>query len=598
MNLYEICLANIADHDMDWNEGQIQLPSGKSSVNLTVPENTIQQADIPFYCQEYLYISDLHLEYQISVEFPNGATDSCIKSYVTEMALKLARSVPKESHFFPRPILFGGDISASVELSSTFYSAFMGEISKNGAKNFIVYAVLGNHEFWGFQSVEQCVDCYRKLFSELGVHFLHNTPEWVPPYLPPNQFIRNERGYWELKAINPDDNPEEYKRMLPHMHNTVILGGVAFAGRNSSFNAENGLYRSALDRSQEVLETKKWNEVYRKILAAARKTNSILVVLTHNPIADWKENSTLDSNCIYFCGHTHKAYRQCEWEKRAFYFADNQIGYSHREFRFKTASIYTRSNPFAGLTDGVFPISSEDYVRFNDYIGEKIAGNGVVERQIQMLGGHMLAIKQEGFYGFILISTKGTYICAGGRITKVSDVPEIYKYYKNFEPMVKKYLKSLSPYRRLQEEISKEIRQIGGTGIIHGCIVDIDTTNHVQVDPYNGMLNFYYSPIFGVIKSYSGLVQLLEEHNPCLLENAEKFLDCQRSKLLNLPALENTEIYEKLDIVNSFYAVSNRINQIQRLFDRKVLRAWDDQVLAYEIANEMPLDDDLKQYLT
>lgn len=179
MNLYEICLANIADHDMDWNEGQIQLPSGKSSVNLTVPENTIQQADIPFYCQEYLYISDLHLEYQISVEFPNGATDSCIRSYVTEMALKLARSVPSESHFFPRPILFGGDISASVELSSAFYSAFMSEISKNGVKDFIVYAVLGNHEFWGFQSVKQCLDCYRKLFSELGIHFLHNTPEWV-----------------------------------------------------------------------------------------------------------------------------------------------------------------------------------------------------------------------------------------------------------------------------------------------------------------------------------------------------------------------------------------------------------------------------------
>lgn len=176
--------------------------------------------------------------------------------------------------------------------------------------------------------------------------------------------------------------------------------------------------------------------------------------------------------------------------------------------------------------------------------------------------------------------------------------PEIDKYYNNFEPMVKKYLKSLSPYHRLQEKISKEIKRIGGTGIIHGCIVDIDTTNHVQVDPYNGMLNFYYSPIFGVIKSYSSLVQLLEEYNPCLLKNVEKFLDCQSSKLLNLPVRENTEIYEKIDIANSFYAVSNRMNQIQRLFDRKVLRAWDDQILAYEIANEMPLDDDSKQYLT
>lgn len=591
MDLYEMCLKNIANRDIGWGEEQTQLPDESCSANSTLPANTIRPADVPLCCQKYLYISDLHLEYQITSKFPNRATNNQVKHYIAEIAVELVQSIPlhPEPYFFPQPILFGGDVSDTFEISAIFYRAFVKELSKRDTKAFVVYAILGNHEFWGFQSVEQCVDCYRRLFSELGIHFLQNTPEWVPPYRSPKQFVRNGYGYWECKEINPDENPKEYNRMLPHMHNTIILGGVGFAGRNPIFNAENGLYKTALNRAQEVLETEKWNETYEKILAVARKNNSVLVVLTHNPITDWKESSTLDGNCVYFCGHTHRARRQCEWERCAFYFADNQIGYSRGKIQFKAASIYTRTNPFTGFSDGLFSVSSADYVRFNDYVGEEMTGNGVVDRHIQMYGGRMIAIKRDGFYGFFLVSTKGTYICSGGRITKVSDTPEIDKYYSNFGAIVKKYIEIVSPYRSVQERISAEVKKVGGSGIIHGCIVDIDFTNHIQVDPYNGKLKFYHSPSMGIMKSYDSLMQLLEEKNPVLFENAKMLLDFGSSELLSLRVQSYSNMYEKIDIANSMYAVSNKINQIQRLFDRKVLRAWDDNILAYEASDEAPL---------
>ena len=218
-----------------------------------------------------------------------------------------------------------------------------------------------------------------------------------------------------------------------------------------------------------------------------------------------------------------------------------------------------------------------------------MTGNGVVDRHIQMYGGRMIAIKRDGFYGFFLVSTKGTYICSGGRITKVSDTPEIDKYYSNFGAIVKKYIEIVSPYRSVQERISAEVKKVGGSGIIHGCIVDIDFTNHIQVDPYNGKLKFYHSPSMGIMKSYDSLMQLLEEKNPVLFENAKMLLDFGSSELLSLRVQSYSNMYEKIDIANSMYAVSNKMNQIQRLFDRKVLRAWDDNILAYEASDEAPL---------
>lgn len=35
----------------------------------------------------------------------------------------------------------------------------------------------------------------------------------------------------------------------------------------------------------------------------------------------------------------------------------------------------------------------------------------------------------------------------------------------------------------------------------------------------------------------------------------------------------------QIDIKNSIYAISNRMNQLQRLFDKKILRDWNEELL-------------------
>ena len=41
--------------------------------------------------------------------------------------------------------------------------------------------------------------------------------------------------------------------------------------------------------------------------------------------------------------------------------------------------------------------------------------------------------------------------------------------------------------------ISDEVSAIGGTGAVHGCIVDIDWFNHVYLNPFDGKVTPYFA---------------------------------------------------------------------------------------------------------
>ena len=147
--------------------------------------------------------------------------------------------------------------------------------------------------------------------------------------------------------------------------------------------------------------------------------------------------------------------------------------------------------------------------------------------------------------------------------------------------MVDAYLSVLSPYRSTQEKISGFIKSFGGTGKIHGYIIDIDYYNHIMLNPVDGMITFYTSPEFGIIKTYNNLQALLSENNPVLLKGyleQSKATDNTFSGLIPFQ-IENNSGFTSIDIKNSPYAGSIKMNQLQRLFDAKVLRDWDEYVL-------------------
>lgn len=265
-------------------------------------------------------------------------------------------------------------------------------------------------------------------------------------------------------------------------------------------------------------------------------------------------------------------------------FANNQLGYKKYNVLFKQAYIYKRMNPFAAFEDGYHEINSPDYLRFYDYMQENINGNGLVERQIKNNNAQFYMIKHSGYYGFFLLSPKGLYICAGGRIKKINSINDIEQIDINFTNMVSRYLRALYPYRNVQEQIAEAVKSFGGDGKIHGCIIDIDFYNHIMLNPNDGTMTYYTSPIFGHIKTYGSMLELLSDNNKFLEREYRKQMDLlgeSSNNVLFKNQIDVTETLIQVDIKNSAYTISNRMYQLQRLFDKKILRDWNDVFLIH-----------------
>jgi len=435
-----------------------------------------------------------------------------------------------------------------------------------------IFAVLGNHELWAFDSYEKCVDAYQSFFASIGIEFLNNT----------DCYITRERI--TAKGI---DNPEERLFFRSCIHNVRIVGGVGFSGCNETMNAEQGIYRNTVNRQQEIQYSKEWEQKYYDALKKCKKTNTLLIVLTHNPLFDWSRQKHFDCNCIYFCGHNHRNTLRIQEDTNTFVYADNQIGYHSEHVGFKKADVYKRCNPFAMYDDGYHVVDSYNYNAFNRFSGIYIDGLKILNKYINN-GAQLYLIKEKGYYGFFVVLKEkapqmnpGTFICIGGKIKRVGYETEIESYYNKFSMMISGYLKLLSPYRCAQEAISKEVKLLGGDGKIHGYIIDIDWSNHIMLNPHDGKVTFYHSPIFGLIKRYNTIKELLAAHNPELLNQFEKengMIEKSRFNLLTICNNDSGE-YAVVDIKNSQYVESYRMNQLQRLFDAKVLRDWDEEIL-------------------
>lgn len=552
MNLYKKCMLfsdEFKNINFDKNNQDLQIY--ENTKNISFPDDLSVEFNPynNFAFSEIHYISDVHLTNKIIDRFRKGTRNFQVKKYIKQVAQsifseELSNTIKENGS----PIVFfGGDISESFEISRIFYKEFIKQwdqlqkFAKYRCRKRI-FAVLGNHEFWEFKNIDDCYEKYGKLFNSLGIHFLNNNKTLIG--------------------------------------NVMLAGGTGFAGYNTEFNAKRGIYRSTLTREREIEETNKWLDVYHNTLQEATENNFLIILLTHNPIADWKPDKIPDRNCIYFNGHTHRNEMVCNEEKNCFIFANNQVGYYNSKIKLAVTYVFNRINPFATYKDGFYNIKSAEYIKFYYYFGENIKGNGQVEKIVKKDDAGFYMIKHNNFYGFFLISSKASYVCAGGRIKKTKKYRTIDEFDKDFLVMVSQYLKIMSPYRRIQEEISRHVKSLGGSGKIHGSIVDIDFYNHIMINPIDGKITYYYSPVYGEIETFKTLKALLEKHNKEMVEQYIKYYDS--SVKLITPDNEYDELSEiiKIDIKNSVYTYSNKINQIQRLFEKKILRDWNDDLLS------------------
>lgn len=599
MSIYDQCVQlTESTHFTETEECAMLAPL--DFTNATMPSILMPDADDinSWMSKKVYYISDIHLEYQIVRAFPNGANDTTVESYVGKLAKRLfsADLVNDIKDWHPPIVIFGGDVAKHFNLAKIFYTEFVTYWDKLKQRNRdasqrkrYVYAILGNHELWNFNTLEECCVAYEELFNSLKIYFLNNTVTWFGEYISIKKVMHEVTSNYHYEDINKDDSLIEYERQMRHIHNMMIVGGIGFAGYNNKFNANNGIYKNVIGREQELEETKKWEKVYNQAIDLAKENKCVLIVLTHTPIIDWKQDQQPDYGCIYFNGHNHRDYIYHDDETNIHIFANNQIGYRNSKFQLKPAYIYNRINPFAGYADGFHEVKSSDYVRFYDYINERIKGAGLVERQIKNNNAKLYLIKHNGYYGFFLTSARGTYICAGGRIKKIGKYPNIEQFNIDFSAMVKTYLKCLSPYRNAQEQISEAIKAFGGNGLIHGCIIDIDFLNHVMLNPSDGAITYYNSPLFGQIKTYGSMLELLADNDKLLEQEYKKQLklsETSENNVLTKSQLDITGQLVQIDIKNSIYAISNRMNQLQRLFDKKILRDWNSELLTHQEQRE------------
>lgn len=424
-----------------------------------------------------------------------------------------------------------------------------------------VFFVLGNHDYISFSDVQSAVMFYKRELSNFGITVLQN--ECV------------------IK--------EKY----------VIYGGTGFAKYDDNWNANTLVCCKNFNREDEIRETTAFEQGYKKALEYAKGNELCFICMSHYPISSCL-NNVYDKETIYFTGHNHRN-EYIKTSEKVLY-ADNQIGYdgNKRRLVFKQASTGYEVNPYHMLNDGLYPTTVEQYLKFYRYLGENIGQGTLLGQRCQ--NGELYLVKRRGYYGFFLLSaqkgSKGISIVNGGKTKKISESTEITWICQNFDTVVQKYIRALLPLRKTQEMISKELKELGLSGNIHGLIVDVDYFHHISFDPIKGGITFYYASSWGTMEEFdcfSSVIDSMEsmalgcekdrynlirkkyfekiEEKGCLLNS---FFNNNLIKTSKYDVKKQNQRIEKIiDRDMGMYHISRKIAPLQRLFSGRVLRDFD-----------------------
>lgn len=510
------------------------------------------------------YISDIHINHHLFKAFPFAATQDEIRFYIKKIVSKMLLGINKNNTDY---LFIAGDISFCFEISRIFYT----ELSKSWNPSHIII-VLGNHELWDFyrfgvgrhskQDLQTIIDKYRDLFKSLNLIFLHN------------ELLLMKASYWDssYEIVSEQDvlkmnSNELQKKSLKY--NLLILGGLGFSGYNSKFNASNGIYRRVISTLEEdIYQTKRFEKLHTKLINTYIVDK--LIVLTHTPKDDW---TTLgyNPNWIYINGHTHKNIYRID--SQCTLYADNQIGYTSMSIGLKFFRMSRNLDIFKYYNDGIYEITKNQYLEFNYGIG--------IRPTFNRNSGTIIMLKRNGIYCFLFkkLEKNKLYLLNGGQIKKLNNNDTNY-YYDNIVRYADIIKLGLKDYNEKLKSISTEIKKLGGNGTVHGCIVDIDFYNHIYLNPYDGTITPYYSPLFGAQKLYQDLPQLLLNHCPVIYQNYKTLVS--DTHYLTAKSSSNIQTNESLIFETSQYKISRYIKSLQYITENNVIRNWNDNFISDE----------------
>ena len=496
------------------------------------------------------YISDLHLMHRIK----NAGCRS--KEDVVYILQNIVDVILNESTDLT---LIGGDVSSEFSVFELFIkmlrqsaNQLCGETRLFLKKRDFIF-VFGNHELWSFPDLpmEEIIGKYKILLEQNEMYLLQN-----------DLFYRNENDdiniipYNELIQLDNVAISEKlrYTRL-------AILGGLGFSGYNEEFNANDGVYQATIDRKTEIQESKKFEQLYNKLISVLAKKNTI--IFTHTPMKDWCAEAKYHDNFVYVSGHTHRNVFSDDGMKRVY--ADNQIGYRNENPHLKDFLIDTRYDYFESYEDGIYEITAQDYKDF--FRGKNIPIT--FNRQVNVL--YML--KKQEYYCFIHKTKAGSLTMLNGGALKRIDAKDIKYYFDNMDKMIVAIEEPLKKYTDYQNRIAEEIKKIGGYGWIHGCIIDIDYYNHVYVNPVDLKITGYWASDMVNKLVYPSVPELLEEECPLLYSNYLKAIEKKRENCLILRQPRNEISSPQEYLETDIYKASREIKKMQKL-GSKILTSW------------------------
>ena len=512
----------------------------------------IRESNFVFEYNRISYITDLHLMHRIN----NAHCKS--KEDVVYVLQKIVDTIVSEGS---KLTLIGGDTSSNFEIFEMFI-----KILHASSQSMRYVFVLGNHELWDFpeKSINQIVDKYRTLLKENGMYLLHNDLLYAD--LLHTSCVHDIKIIPYSELIHTDNahlfNKIRYSRL-------VILGGLGFSGYNNEFNANNGIYRSSVDRYTEIKESLKFENLYNKLTDILEKKNT--VVFTHTPKCDWCSDSEYHDNFLYVSGHTHRNMFHDDGATRVY--ADNQVGYKSISLHMKSFLMNSDYDYFADYEDGIYEITKQEYQDFAR--GKNLSME--FNRDVAIL--YML--KKHNYYCFICKTKKAPfltpgwlYILNGGQLNKLP-VNDIQYYYNNMEQMIATIQTPLNKYTDCQKQIAREIQRIGGSGRIHGCIIDIDFWNHVYVNPVDMKITGYWASNMIDKLVYPNIPALLKEECPELYTSYLNLIESESSNLLTPQQKSDEQLQPQVYLETDIYKTSRVLNKMQKL-NSNILTIWGD----------------------
>ncbi len=146
---------------------------------------------------------------------------------------------------------------------------------------------------------------------------------------------------------------------------------------------------------------------------------------------------------------------------------------------------------------------------------------------------------------------------------------------------------AFTPYHNALQTISNEVKAFGGSGNIHGCIVDIDFYNHIYLNLYDAKITPYFAWDTVQKVAFPNMRDLLENSPvPPQLPNGtpmlNRFISCCKPETLPILSRKKRMKAAKVpEIVldTSMYEPNRAMRSIQYIFDQDVIRIWRDEIL-------------------